>query len=76
MRLLLLLGGERSLSRKADGAPAGAVRAYQRVSGPEAVGTTRRQSILGGACAEDIGEMSKKLKAAVYDRDWNRATSR
>ena len=49
MRLLLLLGGKRSLSRKADGAPRGAVAHQKPVNDPEAVGTTRRQSSLAGA---------------------------
>src|SRR5579864_8808531 len=48
MRLLLLsLGGERSVSRKADGAPRGAVTHYKPISDPESVGTTRRQPSLG-----------------------------
>src|SRR5579864_9317111 len=47
MRLLLLsLGGERSVSRKADGAPRGAVTHYKPISDPASVGTTQRQPSL------------------------------
>src|SRR5579864_4440865 len=52
MRLLLLsLGGERSVSRKADGAPRGAVTHYKPISDPESVGTTQRQPSLGAVAA-------------------------
>src|SRR5262249_7736919 len=72
MRLLLLLGGERSLSRKADGALTGAVR-HQALTNddPAAVVTTRRQSSLGPVC---FGHLSRRPRRCSVVRGPDRVS--